>query len=128
MAWAAVKGGGCTSASFATRFQKLSRAEREEVVLGGLKGAEMMIPSQRMRENCPELTLEGLCGGRGEGWGKLVGHFTVDPLGEGWGNYPLLVHEGMWKMLEIGGEDELVPRSSGQRAYQVHCFRGERRS
>ncbi|KAL8280422.1 hypothetical protein RQP46_007070 [Phenoliferia psychrophenolica] len=60
-------------------WSSMTRERREETMFAALQAVELIIPSQRFREEAPELTLEAMCGGRGEGFNQLLHHFFVEP-------------------------------------------------
>ncbi|KAK4703960.1 hypothetical protein P7C70_g2256, partial [Phenoliferia sp. Uapishka_3] len=83
---------------------------------------EKAFPSVRMREEVPDITLENMCGGTGDGFRKLVEHFSYTPIfDEGRMrlpvDYPLLKDIEMWRRW---GLDQIssVPPSRGERAFQ----------
>lgn len=98
-------------------------------MLEALRKTEIVAPSQRFREACPEITLEGLCGGRGEGFHRLLDHFCrenpeLDENGElkAAADYPLLRHERQWQILNLDHNSD-VPLSRGERAFQASRLR-----
>ncbi|KAL8286703.1 hypothetical protein RQP46_004231 [Phenoliferia psychrophenolica] len=101
-----------------------TREQREDIMIKALQGVELAWRSRRMREGAPEITLEGMCGGRGEGFNKLLHHFYVDiktgPNGEPERptDFPLLRHERQWVEWKLDRDPEAFPLSRGKRAFQ----------
>mgnify|MGYP001580669018 FL=1 len=117
--------------SYQHRWSKRSRAQREETFFAALQRVETVVPSQRMREEAPEITLEGMCVGQGEGFHVLLNHFYREPkIGEDGElaketDYPLLRHEALWQQWNLIRDADSLPLSRGERAFQVRhlCVR-----
>ncbi|KAK4702474.1 hypothetical protein P7C70_g3748, partial [Phenoliferia sp. Uapishka_3] len=104
-------------------WSSMTREKREELYFTALQQVEVICPSQRFREEAPELTLEAMCGGKGEGFNKLLNHFYREPeLVDGEfkqeTEYPLLRHEVQWEQLGLERDSELMPLSRAERAFQ----------